>query len=419
LLHSSALAQQDISGEKAKASQTKKVTLKEALSIALARNPSIRIAAEEVRRADALVTQARAGSLPTLVGNAVYTRLDDDRTLNGRVISGADQLSANLTLSVPLFAPTPWVQWSQARVQRNVLRADAADTQRQVAGSVANAYLTIVAQRRVVEVNARAQTTADAHYQDAHLRFTSGLGNRLDEARARQEFASTKASTELALANLNKAREALGVLLGSSQSVDAADQGDPRTPPSLAQALSNVSRTRADLRALRQRVVAADRMRDDIWAAYAPNLSGQFQPFYQNPPTLVNPLTGWQAFLILSLPIYDGGRRYGLADEYAATAAQARASFSGALRQARSDVRTAFTSMQRAEAALQASNEAAQNANLVLELATESYRAGAGTNLEVVDAERRARDAGTDVAVAEDAARKARVDFLMASGYLP
>ena len=48
-----------------------------------------------------------------------------------------------------------------------------------------------------------------------------------------------------------------------------------------------------------------------------------------------------------------------------------------------------------------------------------SYGAGASTSLDVLDAQRRARDADTAVATAEDAARQARLDYLLGSGSFP
>ena len=48
-----------------------------------------------------------------------------------------------------------------------------------------------------------------------------------------------------------------------------------------------------------------------------------------------------------------------------------------------------------------------------------AFRAGATTNLEVIDAQRRARDAETAAAVAEDRARQARLDLLVALGRFP
>jgi outer membrane protein TolC len=48
-----------------------------------------------------------------------------------------------------------------------------------------------------------------------------------------------------------------------------------------------------------------------------------------------------------------------------------------------------------------------------------AYRGGAFTDIEVIDAERTARDADTAVAVAEDGARQARLDLLAATGRFP
>jgi len=46
-------------------------------------------------------------------------------------------------------------------------------------------------------------------------------------------------------------------------------------------------------------------------------------------------------------------------------------------------------------------------------------RAGGATNIEVIDAERTARDTDTVVAVAEDAQRRAQLDLLIALGQFP
>ena len=159
-------------------------------------------------------------------------------------------------------------------------------------------------------------------------------------------------------------------------------------------------------------------MRDN-WTDYSPYLVGVAQPFYQNPPSLVQPLTGWQAQLLLTLPIYDGGLRYGQAKERDVLADEARTQLEGTLRQARSEVRTAFVAVREADEALGAARDAARLAAQALALANLAYSAGATTNLEVIDAERRARDAENQAVVAEDNARQARLDLLAASGRFP
>jgi outer membrane protein TolC len=75
--------------------------------------------------------------------------------------------------------------------------------------------------------------------------------------------------------------------------------------------------------------------------------------------------------------------------------------------------------MERADEGLAASREAARLAHEALDLATIAYRAGATTNLEVIDAQRVARNAELQAAVAEDSARQARLDLLYSSGRFP
>src|SRR5205823_4833794 len=77
------------------------------------------------------------------------------------------------------------------------------------------------------------------------------------------------------------------------------------------------------------RVRAADRVVDDDWKDYSPFLVGNAQAFYQNPASLSVPTTGWQAQLILTVPFYDGGLRYGLAQEREALRNEARAQLQG------------------------------------------------------------------------------------------
>jgi outer membrane protein TolC len=409
----------------ANAQAPERVTLQEAVNRALAKNPSAVVAGEEIRRAEALVLEARATWFPTLTGQGTYTRLDDDRVFGGspgnppRVIVSKDSLSANLTLTVPLVMPQAWARWSHAKDNVLVLRVSAADVRRQLALAVGHAYLAVVAQRRVVEVNERARVTAKAHAEFMRTRVEGGVGNRLDLVRAEQQLATTEAQVQQAYSGLARAEEALGVFLTVDAPVDSAEEPALAAPPSLADALGEARAKRADVALGKERVTAADHAVRDNWTDYSPYLVAIGQPFYQNPPSLTQPLTGWQAQLVLTLPLYDGGLRYGQAKEREANAAEARAQLDATLRQAQSDVRTAFEALRRADDALLASRAAAKLAGQALDLAMLAYRAGATTNIEVIDAERAARDAETQVAIAEDAARQARLDLLSASGRFP
>lgn len=395
-----------------------RVSFADAVARALRANPGIASAFAQVRRAEALVTQARAGVLPTVTANAVYTRLDADRTLNDRVISGADQLSANAQVSVPVVALRAWTAMGRAGLQVDAARATADDARRVVAVAAARAYLAVSSQHRIVATTERALANATEHRDFARARFDGGIGNRVDFVRASQEVASITATRAAQRAALSRMQEALGVLLGSDAPIDAVDDIDTPTLPPLDRAL-NETRTRSDVRATAARAAVADRAVRDLWAEYTPTLAAVFQPFYQNPATLTQPITGWQAQVVFSWVLFDGGARYGVARERAALRDDARAQVEAATRQARSEVRAAFAAIREADEAADASHEASRLADEALELADTAYRAGATSNLEVVDAQRRARDARAAANSADDNAREARLNLLIASGSFP
>jgi outer membrane protein TolC len=395
-----------------------RVSFSDALQRARCRNPSLIVAAEEIHRAEAQVEEARSQWMPTLSANGSYTRIDGDRTLNGNVILPAGQLNANLLLSVPLVQSRGWVNWSHAKNNVEVARSSQAEVARQLVTQVARTYLGIIAQKRGLEVLERAIAAGQAHYDFAHQRFTAGYGSRLDQVRAAGEVAADRAALERAQSDLVRLEEVLGVLIGSDQPVDTADDapvlGEP--PASTDAALKEASEKRADLLLERRRLDYARKLRKDAWADYLPTLSGSFQIYAQNPPTLTVPSKGWQAQLLLSWPIYDGGLRYGLQKERRALEREAQAQLEGTQRQAASEVRAAEEEVRRSVAALEQARESAARAQEALDLTQLGYKAGASTNIEVIDAERSARDAATAVALAEDTWRQATLDLLLASG---
>jgi outer membrane protein TolC len=398
-----------------------RVTMAEAVSRALARNPTFATANEEIRRTEALVEEARSGWFPTLTGNGTYTRLDGDRTFGTppHVIAAQDSVAATLTLAVPLVVPKPWAVWSHAKDNVEATVATRDDIRRQVAVATARAYLTVVAQKYVLVVNERARDNAKAHYDYSHQRLVGGVGNRIDDVRAAQELATDESLVQASYSGLAKAEEALAVLVGTDRPIDTAEEPTLSEPPSLGVAMDDATKRRSDVIAADVRAAAAGHVVRDDWTDYAPYLVGIAQPFYQNPPSLVTPLTGWQAQLVLTVPLYDGGLRYGQAKERDALSNEAKIALDATVRQARSDVRTAFEEVRRADQALTAARSAASLAREALDLASLAYRSGATTNIEVIDAERRARDTETQVEVAADNARQARLDMLAATGRFP
>jgi outer membrane protein TolC len=396
-----------------------RVTFDAAIRRALAQNPTARQAAEEIRRYHALMEEVRSSSLPTLAGVGSYTRLDGNRLSGNAVVAAEGSLNLNVTLNVPIIVPHSWVQWGQASDQIDVARATALDVRRTLAVATGRAYLSILVQKRLLETAITARDNAGAHFAYTRAQLIGGIGNRLDEIRAAQELTTDEVNLQRQEVALFQAREALGVFVAGEGAIDVADEPQLAQLPTLNDGLNEAAKSRPDVLARQRAAAAADRTVHDAWADYSPYLNLIAFPFYQDPPTVTVPKTGWQAELVLTIPFYDGGLRYGQEHERSALASEAHLNVEATLRQARSDVRTAFEELERADIALDQARQSAAFAKQALDLANLAYRAGATSNLEVIDAERQARDAETQAAVAEDASRQARLDLLAASGRFP
>lgn len=119
------------------------------------------------------------------------------------------------------------------------------------------------------------------------------------------------------------------------------------------------------------------------------------------------------------MPIFDSGQRQGQKLERQAAVDASRAAYTRAETQARADIRAAREAVASADRALASARAAADQARQVVDIVNISFRAGASTNIEVIDAEGRARDTDTAVGVAEDTLRRARLELLTAIGRFP
>jgi outer membrane protein TolC len=391
-----------------------------AVARALSSNPAMRLAEQDAAKALAQLEQARAPSLPTLTATATLQQLDHDRVLGTTVLQPAQQAFGNAAVNVPLLAPARWAQWYRAARGAEASTATAADVRRQVAVLAAKSWLSVLAQKRVVEVAESARDAAKGHYEFARERYQGGVGNKLDLLRASQELGTSQSQLSVAQGQLVRLEEALGVVVGAEGPLDVPAQ-EPVLPAAgdVAAALQGAKESRLDVKAATLRDEVAHAAARSDWADYLPQVNGLFQPFFQSPPTSSTPSSGFVGQLVLTWPLYDGSLRYGQAHERAAAALQASAQLEGLLRQARSEVRAAFEQVRDAEAAAESAKQAARDALEAFQLADTAWRGGVSNNLEVIDAERRSRDAQVQAVLAEDAARQVRLDLLVAAGRFP
>lgn len=396
-----------------------RMTFKDAIARAIERNPSGQQAAAEILRAEALLGQVRAAALPQVTANVTATMYRGSDLVGVPVPMSLNQMAAAVTASAPLYAPVQWALRVQLMDNKQVAELAAADVKRQVAVATAQAFLAVVARQRVLDANQRARDTAQAHYDFARQRRESGAGSRLNELRAQQSVSSIDVVVEQALADLYRAQEALGVFVADNGPVTAGDEPLLDVPPSLDAAIAAIPTSRTDLLLAAGREKAATRVVTDSWKDWLPSVSGLFQPQYANPATTIQPAWSWRLQISAAMPMFDAGARREKRAERAVLLKETQIAFEGLIRQAKSDERTAENALARAERAFTAAKAAARQAHDVVDIVNVSFKVGASTNIEVIDAQRAALDADTAAAVVEDQLRQARLALLVALGRFP
>jgi len=403
-----------------------RVTFQQAIDRAVASNPSAAIAAAGILRAQGLLAQARSGSMLQVTGNVQSTTLNKGVDFEGTTVQPRSQLTASLTLDQPLVAAAAWARRAQAKDNVQIAELSAVETRRQIALAAADAYLSIIARLRVLEGNSRARDTARAHFDLATQLEQQGTGSRLNALRAQQQVSTFEQQIETASLAVYQAREALGVILVANGPVDAIDEPSFALPPDAA-ALGTTNtdltpvllQSRPDLRLFSSQRQAAQRVLSDSSKDRWPSLDAVFLPQTIRPAAFFSEANSWRFLLQSTIPVFDSGQRSGAKIQRQAALDVAQANLAGAITQASSQVRAAREGVASSERSLASAQAAADQAQQVVNIVNISFRAGGATNIEVIDAERSARDADTAVAVVEDLLRRSRLDLLLALGRFP
>ena len=401
----------------AQAQTMERLTFQQAIDRAIAANPTVAQATTGIMRAEAILEQVHSSSLPALAATFATSATTPVKFNNGGstvTVVPPVQTTTTPTLLVPILVPVAWAQRNQAADQVTVSQVNEKDVRRQVAVAAGQAYLAIIARRRVLDLNERARDNAKAHFDYANQRFQGGLGSKLNALRAEQELYSNETTVNNAMLAIQLAQEALGVLVASNGPVDATDYPNFDIPDELGQ-LTN----RTDIQLIMARETAAQRVFSDSWKDRLPSLNGTFAPSMVEPPGVFAKAFTWRATALFAVPLWDSGLRAGEKAQRLADLNTIKLQRSGLEREAASEIRTARDAIASSTLALAAAQQAADRANQVVQITDVAFREGATTNIEVLDAQRQARDAETQAAIAEDVLKRAQLDLLVALGRFP
>ena len=393
------------------------VTLDQAVERALKNNPTVAQAAQGILRAEALLQQARAATMPNVNANFTGILNSSERRFDDVVTSPRMQGTFSASAAMPVLAAAGWAARNQARDQVEVANLSTADVRTNIAVATAQAYLAIIAAKRQVDVSLRARETALAHLDYARRRLEAGAGTRLNELRAAQEVSTDEARLEVTQLAVRIGQEALGVLMASNGPVDAAAEPNFGMPPVVDEA--GWMSLRPDLRLFAAQERAADRVWRDSSKDWFPTAIASFDPQALVPASVFTSARGWRLAINFSQPIFDSGQRRAIKNLRESDLNVSRLALTNLQIRSRSEVRLAQDTVQTSERALNNLRTAAQQAQEVLNITNFAFQAGATTNLEVIDAQRQARDADSAAAVAANTLMRAQLDFLTSLGRFP
>ena len=273
-----------------------------------------------------------------------------------------------------------------------------------------------VTAERVSEIGRLGLRNALERLALAEAKERTGTATGLDVVRARQDVAQARSSIVANDEVLRKSRDSLGLAVGLTEPVGVTPKTDlSAIRNSVLKACRQLPELeeRADLRSAEKDIVIARRRAVEVDQGFLPTLSAG-STFTESLTDSGAPArTSWNVQAILSVPIFDGGVRYGQRRSAQAAADQSEATREALRRTSTVDIIQARRAVEVAEQSRSVSEEIRKLASDVDRMTRVAYQTGKGTSLELVASATALRQAEVDVAVDELSLVQARIASLL------
>lgn len=388
--------------------------LDDAVRIARENQPQLRLARSQAQAASARADQALAPLLPQVSGSASYERATSNTTRR----PGSDSLSRILeTLGLPparaktgrdwttspfwSFGATATQlvydfgqttgRWSAAKESAAAQRESERTSLSQALLNVRTAYFGARAARDLVAVARDTLSNQDAHLRQVQGFVEVGTRPEIDLAQARADRANAQVQLINAENGYDTARAQLVQAMGldgpadfeiADDALPPLDVEDQGTEALVAEAL----RARPEIAVLERQRRADEATIGAVRGGYLPALgvSAGINTAGQSIPDAV---PNWNATATLTWSLFQGGLTTAQVREARANLDGADAQLAALRQQVRLDVEQARLAVRASKASVAAAADAVANARDRLRLAEGRYQAGAGSIIELGDAQ--------------------------------
>ena len=408
------------------------LTLREAIDMALARNPEVLLAQAQLDELDGKVKEVRSEAFPQVTFSGFGLRVRDPSFLNSSAFDDlppefrnalvprpANLFDLGVGLSQPLYTAGKVRNAVRlAQEGRKEKEAGLETARQQVAFKVFQAYYDLLLAQENLTVLEETYRQRQKQLELAKARFSQGVSTEIDVLRSEVSLANTEPYLIRANNRIRLARAALNNLivvdLENPTQLAGKLEYHPQTVEDLAQIQHAAMQARPEVQAA-QRVVAENgllltlaksenKLKVDLDTRFGYNVRQTVNLFNNN-------FARWNFTVNLKLPLYDGGRKAGLVVQAMARLRTAQQSLARLENNVQLEIKAAYDDLKSSEKALTVAGLNVGQAEKVLSMMQANYKYGAATTLDVVDSQ-------TALTVARNAQVNATYDYVLARARL-
>jgi outer membrane protein len=426
LLPRAALAQQP------QAKQQLRLTLRQAVDLALKNNLQTQLAREGISQARGEKGLGLSALLPNLSGAAYQSNLTANLAAMGLTsatfpglnpfVGPFSRFDARVQLVQSVFN-LAFIRRYQASVHGLALaREQARSAEQQVMIAAVLSYLAVIEAQQSVEAAQADVNLARRLLELAVSQRNAGVATGIDVARAEtrlagQEVRLAQARTDLDTARLNLLR-VIGAPLASELTLAESMRFAPEALPDPEAAVQKALTDRVEIRSAQEQVRIATAQKQAAVAGWLPSVSffGDYGSSAVRP--LETSLPTRTVGIRLDVPVFDGGRTRSEVQVAASRLRQAEMRLNDLRAGVEKEVRQALDNLATRREQVQAAQKALELAERELELAQDRFRNGVGDNIEVVNAQTALENARQGVVVSLTLFNVARLNLAAAMGHV-
>jgi len=383
------------------------LTLPDCISLALRQNPTILKAKEEIRRTQGVIVEVRAPAIPQLNASAGYQQVDK-HTIDSFPITNFPAVFGNQEHPWTAEVEISQLVYAGGRVRAALRAAKLSDQvaalgfQRAVADTLLDVrkdFYQILLNVALVDVRAQSVALLEEQLHDTQSRFDVGSVPRFNVLRAEVELENAKPPLIRAQNDLRLSKEALVKLLAidspghtnefTSINFDGKLAYEHRAWE-LSSALQQALQRRPELLQAERQIGVAKANVDLSASGYKPQAS-VFGTYAWHDYTFSGDIgdtrEGWILGASVNWALFDGMLTRGKVTEARAQLQEANLDYADMRRQVELEVRQAYSDYLQTLELIEAQKKTVEEAQESLRLAEARFRAGTGTQLDVLSAQ--------------------------------